>query len=298
MKKCIESVLNQECIFRIQVILVNDGSTDASGKILDYYKDFRIPGKDIVIIEKENGGLSSARNAGLARAKGKYLMFLDSDDSLTRKCVQKALSKAIQEQADFVQMQYIIKNGNIMYSGPHIREGVYNTYRDMCRIPGFAAMKIFRTELFDGVWFPEDYWFEDTLVHLTVFPRCKKGIVIPQSGYVYLKNTDGITQTKDGNPRSIETVLVTEKTILSSGYPEGYMDELLRHFTDICYHRLRYLPEEIIQRAFLVACSIVCKVDQEPSTLYRELYEAFQNRDYGVWKWYACHPSHTNKESL
>lgn len=76
LNQCINSVLNQG-VKDIEIILINDGSTDNSGKICDEYaiKDNRIK-----VIHKENGGLSDARNSGINLAKGKYLLFLDSDD--------------------------------------------------------------------------------------------------------------------------------------------------------------------------------------------------------------------------
>lgn len=76
--KCIESVLKQEYV-DYELILVDDGSPDASGKIADNYaKD----DKRIHVIHKKNGGLSDARNAGMKQAEGKYILFLDSDDFL------------------------------------------------------------------------------------------------------------------------------------------------------------------------------------------------------------------------
>lgn len=73
---CIESILNQD-YFNIELILVNDGSTDASGEICDYYskKDKRVK-----VYHKENGGQSSARNLGIKMSTGDYIAFLDSDD--------------------------------------------------------------------------------------------------------------------------------------------------------------------------------------------------------------------------
>lgn len=76
LRKCIDSILNQT--FKdFELILIDDGSTDESGKICDEYnlKDNRIK-----VIHKENGGLSSARNAGLDIAQGEYIGFVDSDD--------------------------------------------------------------------------------------------------------------------------------------------------------------------------------------------------------------------------
>ena len=93
-------------------------------------------------------------------------------------------------------------------------------YSDMCQIPGFATMKLFRRELFDHIDFPEDYWFEDTIIHLNVFPKCKKGVVISETGYIYRQNDSGITQTRDGQARSLETVQVISKLKLKENYPD------------------------------------------------------------------------------
>ena len=80
LNRCIESLLKQK-IQQIQIILVNDGSTDNSGKIAkEYAKKF--PDK-ILYLEKENGGLSDARNYGIKHATGEYLAFVDSDDYIS-----------------------------------------------------------------------------------------------------------------------------------------------------------------------------------------------------------------------
>ena len=76
LKKCIDSIINQT-YKNIEIILVDDGSTDNCGKICDEYTK---TDNRIVVIHKKNGGLSDARNAGLDIAKGKYIAFVDSDD--------------------------------------------------------------------------------------------------------------------------------------------------------------------------------------------------------------------------
>lgn len=76
-QKCLDSVLSQETEYKYRAIVIDDGSTDDTGKILDSYKD-------IYLIHQENKGFSGARNTGLARASAEYIMFLDSDDELCR----------------------------------------------------------------------------------------------------------------------------------------------------------------------------------------------------------------------
>lgn len=88
MKKCLDSILNQT-YHDIELILVDDGPPDNSGAIADDYsrKDDRV-----IVIHEENGGTCDARNAGLAKATGKYLMFADGDDWLAPDCIEYLLS--------------------------------------------------------------------------------------------------------------------------------------------------------------------------------------------------------------
>jgi len=98
LRECIDSVLQQN--YRLlEVILVNDGSTDQSGRICDDYADCDARVK---VIHKANGGLSSARNAGMAVATGEYIYFLDSDDWIIPNALEKLKEKADTEAADFV----------------------------------------------------------------------------------------------------------------------------------------------------------------------------------------------------
>lgn len=98
LQECVDSVL-QQTYKNLEVILVNDGSTDLSGQICDEYieKDPRVK-----VIHKENGGLSDARNAGFESATGEYTYFLDSDDFIADTAMEECLIIARKEQADFV----------------------------------------------------------------------------------------------------------------------------------------------------------------------------------------------------
>ena len=102
LRECLDSVVNQT--FRdIEIICVNDGSTDGSPAILEEYaaKDSRIQ-----IVNKENGGLNSARNAGLDRVTGEYFAILDSDDWLDLTAYEKAYARAKESDADMTQFYF------------------------------------------------------------------------------------------------------------------------------------------------------------------------------------------------
>lgn len=118
LKECIESVL-QQSYTNLEIILVDDGATDSSGKICDEYKD-----KDnrVIVIHKENGGLSSARNSGLAIATGEFVYFLDSDDYIEKNAIEVLVENMRTNNSEVVFL-----DGNIFYEeGAEIR--LTNTY--------------------------------------------------------------------------------------------------------------------------------------------------------------------------
>ena len=103
LQKTIESCINQT-LKELEVILVDDGSKDASGKVVD---DFAKKDNRIKVIHKQNEGVTIARNTGLAVATGKYIFFLDGDDYLPLNAMDLLYQKAIEEDADWVIGDYI-----------------------------------------------------------------------------------------------------------------------------------------------------------------------------------------------
>lgn len=108
LNKCVDSLLNGAGE-DAEIILINDGSTDNSGEICQAYKD---KFAQIVYIDKENGGVSSARNAGISVAKGKYIMFVDSDDYVDRDFYSILNSVTNEYDYDFVRFSYQCVNGS------------------------------------------------------------------------------------------------------------------------------------------------------------------------------------------
>ena len=122
--ECLDSLSSQGDI-RLEIIIVDDGSTDRSGAIADQYalRDSRIK-----VIHRANGGSSAARNAGLEAAQGEYIAFLDSDDRLKENSLCDLYKSAIQHQADVVmgQVLYCRQDDSIMKSSNHIHKDYLN----------------------------------------------------------------------------------------------------------------------------------------------------------------------------
>ena len=100
LERCVNSIINQT-YKNLEIILVNDGSPDASGKICD---DYASKDKRIIVIHKKNEGSSCARNAGLDRAKGDYIAFVDSDDHINPSMLKSMLNYAVDNKLDFIYL--------------------------------------------------------------------------------------------------------------------------------------------------------------------------------------------------
>ncbi len=120
--RCLDSLLSQS-LREIEIIAVNDGSTDNSLEIL---KEYTEKDKRIVLIDKENGGVFSARNEGLLATKGQYIGFVDPDDWIDKEMYEQMYETAIQEKADIVMCTYIREFGT------HSKEKKFNMPEKVC----------------------------------------------------------------------------------------------------------------------------------------------------------------------
>lgn len=220
--KCLDSLLKQT--FRdLEVILVDDGSPDRCGEICDEYreKDSRIR-----VIHKENGGLSSARNAGLDIAAGKYVAFVDSDDTVTPDCYEKLFRCAEKYDADLVcggRWDVSQRTGERAPGLCPLKEEVVSGTELVRRIftwnnlDSAACDKLFRRELFDGIRFPAGVWSEDVAVIYRVTLKAEKTALCPERLYCYFHREGSISNSR-----------ISEKTFDFSDHGEkilGYIRE-------------------------------------------------------------------------
>lgn len=206
--RCLESCINQT-YENLEIICVNDGSTDNSLKILEQYQklDSRIQ-----IINKENGGLSSARNTGLKHVKGKYILFVDSDDYISTIAIEKLLENAEANNSDVVIFDYISGDSNSEHPKTHQQSKFLSEYVNKPfdkSIMGFlgykytpptAWSKLYRTDLIkDKIQFCEGLIFEDNPFWAEVYLSAKKITYVPMPLYYYLLNRSGCIMQSLGN---------------------------------------------------------------------------------------------------
>ena len=185
LREAVESLVNQTIGFdRIQLIMADDGSTDGSGAICDEYKK-KYP-ENVVVIHKENGGVSTARNAGLARAEGKILNFMDSDDKLDRDAMKKVLSFFHDHgtEADVATIPMEIfeggSGGNREHNSKFDLEGeVVDLFNTPFLTNYSASTSFFQAAAAKGITFDEriTYGEDAKFVLMVLFQKMKLGLV-------------------------------------------------------------------------------------------------------------------------
>ena len=164
-ENCLNSLISQKTRYNYEIIVVNDGSTDGTLDLLNH-----IECKRLRIIDKPNGGISSARNVGIMNALGEYLIFCDADDYMDVKAIQHLIEKAEQTNADIVEgaFRYVSETGHMGHAVKHKGTSKFvNTF-------GVPWGKCIKKTLFRDVCFPNGYWFEDSIVHQIILPRANR----------------------------------------------------------------------------------------------------------------------------
>ncbi|WP_275400788.1 glycosyltransferase family 2 protein [Enterococcus faecium] len=222
LRKCVDSILAQT-FTDFEVILVDDGSPDNSGKICDEYasKDSRVR-----VIHKKNGGLSSARNAGIDVARGKYLGFVDSDDYIEKDMYELLYDNIVKEQADLsicgIYDIYAGKKVKILPEEYKVLDKV-SAMKIVLEAQSFsvhAVNKLYKKELFSKIRYPENIITEDAAVILDILEQTNKVVADSRQKYYYFHRENSIS-TNYFSEKNIDTINVwknNEKWILSK-YP-------------------------------------------------------------------------------
>lgn len=190
---CVESILSQE-FADFEIIAVDDGSTDLSGKIIDEYakKDSRIK-----VFHTENGGVSKARNIGLENAVGEYIGFVDSDDTISPVMYKKLIAEAEKDKTlDIVQCGFVrvYANQDIPLSKKKRKDivlekkAILPEWFKNDKIHRYLCTKIIRRRITDGLKFDVTLKFsEDELFGFECCARANKIKLIGDIGYFYLQ---------------------------------------------------------------------------------------------------------------
>lgn len=208
LKNSIESAL-QQTYTNLEIILVDDGSPDNCPNICDEYEKLDIR---IRVKHQKNSGLSGARNTGIAMAKGKYLFFQDSDDTLEKDCIEKlyASMKKFNTQISVCGRFYEFEDGKKLCKYDEKFEKCYEfedaieEMNDFYYFDMSAWGKLYKKELFDDIKFPEGKLSEDYFIMYKLFERSKKISYTSEPLYNYLQRQNSISKNKKINHDFIE----------------------------------------------------------------------------------------------
>lgn len=195
-RECLVSLVEQT--FRdIEIVVVNDGSTDKTAEIIDEFarKDNRIK-----VITQENQGLSAARNRGIEQARGEYISFVDSDDWVDKDFLEKLYNTIIKYNADISCASAIRKRKNSeKYRFLYKEEKEYTTLKDkikICKIPNccYVWNKLYKKSLIENIKFKKGVYFEDMLWTPSVLKACERLVTVPDTFYYYRVNKSSIVK--------------------------------------------------------------------------------------------------------
>ena len=230
--KCLESVINQT-YKNIEIILINDGSTDDSLSILEKYKKVD---KRVKVINKKNGGVSSARNAGLDICKGKYITFIDSDDYVDTDYVEILYKKAKKYDVDIVFSNAIevFKNGNTKNDKKIIKDILLDkekTYKNLFSEKNIKTAcwgNLYKADIIKDIRFDTNLHIaEDFKFLVDVISNINNSVMIPDRKYYYYVRENSLFHSIFNEDKIIKSIC-SEKW-----YGEiNYSKELVNKFMD------------------------------------------------------------------
>ena len=225
LKKCLESLINQT-LKDIEIIMVNDGSTDNSKDIILKYQK---KDKRIILINKKNGGQASARNVGLKHAKGEYISFVDSDDYVDKNMCKDALNTMIKSDCDILVFDYFVtdyKNTNYYKVLKELSTGNINNKQFF-----FASAcpwnKIYKkTFLLDNKFsFPEGMIYEDYAAIIPLIKYNPRIFYINKAYYYYYLSNESKIRKKEYN-KKYEDIFKANEILLNILKDTEYTEEL------------------------------------------------------------------------
>ena len=274
LEECLKSLYNIKNI-KLEIILVNDGSKDNSFKIMEKFKE--IYPEKTVLINKENGGLSSARNAGMKAAVGEYISFIDSDDFIDVDEFEKFFKEGQKDKLDVMvgNMRYYTpeRTGDSLFRSDIIKNsGIVNGIDFFWNL--FQKTKCFREEVVDDIYKREflvknNIWFNENIVHEDseftplVYLKAEKVKYIDRAFYFYRQRTGSIMNK------------VSEKSIVS-------LESICEKFFIECKNLDSKKGKEVLSSLILSFYSVVVykryngagdwkRVHKRYKELYREL---------------------------
>lgn len=235
--RCVESIIKQT-YSNLEIILVDDGSTDKTPQIVDKWAGID---SRVIAIHKANGGLSDARNAGIRKSKGKWIGFIDGDDYIMPDMYEQLYRSRC--EGGITVCGYFLEENNIRILCPAINGStksceavrLYIDNELSCHLNGkftyfgsYAWNKLYDRNLFTSIAYPLGKKYEDMYVIFPLLLAAREIRFISYSGYIYVQNQGSITHSKDIVQDSLEARILQDQQLMQFwGIHDCRMKELI-----------------------------------------------------------------------
>lgn len=256
LRSCVESVCCQTCS-ELEILLIDDGSTDSSGDLCDEYA-----GRDkrIRVIHRKNGGLSAARNTGIEVSTGNWLTFVDADDILEKGMIERLYRAAKETNSDiaiagFQRFQQETELSEVRdVAGPQMLSSeealsIINRYKDEEAVTLITAWgKLYRRELFTDLRYPEGKWHEDEFLAHHLLGGAKGITLLPERLYFYRQRPDSFMGQDDIPHRLLRLTLLdalSQRVDYDAMYAPQLVSDAVHHLLQMCNAFYGEIPKTV-----------------------------------------------------
>lgn len=277
LKCCLDSIVSQKINGEFEVIVVDDGSKDRSGEIADSYG----VSSNIRVIHQKNGGLSAARNTGLRASRGKFVMFVDSDDLIGPGYLEDMRCRLEETSADFVTSTFRYMSDDGLVGDTE------------CDRAGWMAPwgRLYRRGVWDRLGFPVGAWYEDLIHPLWIDSFFKDEPCYDLSGYYYRIRPGSIMQSTPTNVKGLDSYWVLDELIsyrseLGISYSQEDFDRIFPLFGPLLLGRTVALDNSARKTMFACCCDTFNSIDEfktKGTSLngrWRDIERSLRSSDY------------------
>ena len=296
-EECLESILKQESKYRVEIIIVDDGSKDKTVDIIkSKFNDSRIK-----LIHQENMGQSVARNKAISLSQGKYIMFVDGDDILIPYAIENMMNEAYGKNADIVEGDIVSFQDNI--SEKMIKESKTKYHIESNEINpdfvltcyGYSVAKVYRAELWETLRFPEGFIFEDVITKFILRRKANKVVFLGDVVYGYRRNLHSSSHGNN-NIKLLDSISVfphIEKLCYQEGIPFDNVFYMLslNHIGLLNFITLKNQSDYVKDKCFLemkkqLVMVNACNVSKLPF-MFKLLEKAILDGKMEAWQYIA-----------